>query len=149
MLTMKAFSVLIFLFVVALGSLSVFYFTNRDINPMIGTWEMRSGVYYGPDGNTGFSADNTRQMKVINKTHFTTLWQDTVYNKNRGFNGGSYTFENGIYTEYLEYFVIEDRIGDTAHFKVELEDNTLSISACDKDGNISKTGYFQVWERVK
>lgn len=116
---------------------------------MVGTWVMKSGVLHGPDGQVGITDPAfSRQMKVINDTHFTTLWQDAVTNENMGFNGGTYRYNNNIYTEHLEFFSITRRIGDTAHFKVEIKENTLSISACNEEGEISETGYFQEWERV-
>lgn len=145
---MKDFIIAVVILVLAVLSFAA-YRTTYTSNPMIGTWKMVSGVYYAPGGETDFST-NTREMKVINETHFTTLWQDTLdINRNTGFNGGVYTFKDGIYTEYLEYFTIEDRVGDTAYFKVEFENELLNISACDAEGNISKTGYFQVWKRVE
>lgn len=126
-----------------------FLSASHEENPMIGTWTMKSGVYLGPDGRTSSAPTNSKQMKVINNTHFTTLWQNTDTYQNMGFNGGRYTYKNGVYSEYLDYFSITNRLGDTAYYKVDIKDNTLSISACDANGEVSETGYFQVWERIK
>lgn len=136
--------------VMVLAVVALFFWkVEKSENPMVGTWVMISGVYMGPDGQAGdLSPGSSRQMKVINGSHFTTLWQDTLTRENMGFNGGSYTFENNIYTEYLDFFSITGRIGDTAHYLVELRGNRLSISACNERGEISATGYFQEWERI-
>ncbi len=143
--------VLISIIMFFVGGGVIYWFTGKEeINPMLGTWVMVSGVYYSPSGHPGVeSPGSSKQMKVINDTHFTTLWQDSVSEEHKGFNGGKYTYQNGIYTEYLEYFTETGRIGDTAHFKVEINNNTLSISACDANGVVSETGYFQTWQRLE
>lgn len=129
---------------------SVIFLNSKEKDfSLVGTWVLRTGVLLGPDGQVDLKRKgSTKELKVISDTHFTTIWQNPLEPKDMGFNGGSYTFKNNIFTEQLEFFSFTERIGETVHYKIELEENTLSMSACDSVGNISKTGYFQVWERL-
>jgi hypothetical protein len=76
---------------------------------------------------------------MIGDKHFTTIWQDTSLNKEdywrSGFNGGTYTFVNGIYTENLSYFSSTGSIGKQFSFRTEFKDDTLILTFIPEDPN--------------
>ncbi|MCX6334759.1 MAG: hypothetical protein NT092_10735 [Bacteroidia bacterium] len=118
-------------------------------SPIEGAWKLISGNYTTPDTveNYPLSSNN---MKIIDKKYFSTIWQDTTMDKSNwwssGFNGGTYTIENGVYTEYLLYFSLPSNIGNKAAFKAEIKNDTLILTYIFK-----KAGYSNVekWKRLE
>jgi hypothetical protein len=127
--------------------------TQEKKSPIEGSWKLVSANYTTPDTviNYPFS-NNGNHMKIINKIYFSTIWQDTTINKSMwgyaGFNGGTYTFENGVYTETLMYFSIPANIGSEASFKAEIKNDTLVLIDIPKK---PRDGFSNVekWKRLK
>ena len=92
-----------------------------------------------------------KHMKIITKMHFATVWQDTTNPSSiyPGFNGGSYTFDSGLYTENHEYFSNPSQIGKKSFYKVRIEEEKLFISLATEDGKDKEFGFFEEWKRVE
>ena len=120
-------------------------------SPIEGAWRLVYGNYTTPDTvmNYPLSSNN---MKIIDDKYFSTIWQDTVMDKSNwwsaGFNGGTYTFVNGVYTENLMYFSIPSNIGGKASFNAEIRNDTLVLTYVFET---AKKGYSNVekWKRLE
>lgn len=118
-----------------------------------GSWALVSGKYITPDTVINYPlTSNGNHMKIIGKKYFSTIWQDTTVRNpdwlSSGFNGGDYSFENGVYTENLQYFSLLPNIGGKVTFKADLQNDTLQLTSiptsdADKYSNIEK------WRRLK
>ena len=125
---------------------------QMDTNPIQGTWQLVEGRYVTADTTIIYGVSPTAsRIKVIGKTHFATVWQDTASSDPiaTGFNGGTYTFSNGIYIEKLDYFSYKDWIGGEAIFKVKIEGDKLTFIPATKEGNEQETGFFDEWRRIE
>ena len=91
-------------------------------------------------------------MKIIGKKYFSTVWQDTTINKSdfwcAGFNGGTYTFENGVYTETEMYFNLPSNIGSKVAFKAEFENDTLVLTYIPQ-GETDIYSNTEKWKRLE
>ena len=91
---------------------------------------------------------SSKHMKIISENHFATLAQNIGTENSYNYNGGSYTFKDGIYSENLTMSAAEQIIGTTLHYKVRFEGDRFYMDACDENGKVIKTGAFEVWERA-
>jgi hypothetical protein len=134
---------------------SFLLFTNcvkQGKNPLEGSWRLVSGTVETQD--TAFSYPlSSKNMKIIGKKYFSTIWQDTTLDKSNwwsaGFNGGTYTFENGVYTEDLMYFSIPSAIGSKASFKAEINSDTLVLTNIRKEVTNEKYLNVEIWKRLE
>ena len=124
-----------------------------DDNTLKGVWELVEGKNVSADTTTTFfpTTPFAKHMKIISKTHFTTVWQDTSVSNfwTEGFNGGTYTFINGIYTEHLTYFSWVESIGIKVSFKVKIEGDKLFLSPANEDGTEKEFGLFEQWKKLE
>jgi len=121
---------------------------SRQNNPVEGTWQLVDGRFVDEDTTVTYPmSPDEKRMKIIGKTHFATLWQDTTQNIS-GFNGGTYTFEDGMYTEQLSFFSSIDWIGIQSIFLAEIEGDRLLLTPSNADGEAQQYGYFEEWERL-
>lgn len=116
-------------FIIALLIISCFSCTAPEKkNPLEGTWEMIKATASTPDSTMNWiKSDSRRQIKIISKTYFATIAQDTKEGNNM-FNGGTYTLEEDTYTENLEFFNNSSLIGHSASFKIEISKDQLKMS---------------------
>ena len=82
--------------------------TKISQRPIEGTWKLITGTLIEKGDTTVTDYTRDREMvKIINATHFSFLNHDT--NKGRdttqlfAAGGGKYSFDDGAYTEFLEY----------------------------------------------
>jgi hypothetical protein len=122
-------------------------------SPIVGAWQMISGTYTTPDTVINFPvSNNAKHMKIIGEKYFSTVWQDTTIDKSdwwyAGFNGGTYTFADGIYTEEEIYFMSPSNIGTKPAFKAEIKNDTLVLTYIFEK---PRDGYSNVekWQRLK
>ena len=114
-----------------------------------GAWILVEGKMVTENEVTNYpGSSNTRHMKLISDNHFSTIWQDAADENSGNFNGGFYTFSDGIFTETLTFFSDRSMIGETAHFKIRLDKDRLYLDSCDENGNISDIGFFEVWKKA-
>jgi hypothetical protein len=127
---------------------------TQEKNPAIeGSWKLLSGNYTTPDTVINYPLSNSgNHMKIIGKKYFSTIWQDTIINKSdwwyAGFNGGTYTFENGVYTETLMYFNNISSIGGKAAFKAEFKNDTLVLTGITENAT-DRYSYIEKWKRLE
>ena len=126
---------------------------QKTDSPIEGAWQLISArtviqdtVIFAP------ASVNSNHMKIIGEKYFSTIWQDTTLNESNiwyaGFNGGTYTFKNEVYTESLEYFNILSSIGGTFSAKVEFTGDTMVLTYLPEDPN-SKFSSVEKWKRLK
>jgi hypothetical protein len=122
-------------------------------SPIAGAWQLISGSITTPDTviNFPFSA-NGNHMKIIGEKYFSTIWQDTTICKSdpwySGFNGGTYTFENDVYTETELYFYPISGIGNTWSTKVEMKGDTMVLTYISEDPD-SRLTQIERWKRLE
>ncbi len=122
-------------------------------SPIEGSWKLLSGNETTPDTAINYPiSTNGKFMKIISKKYYSTVWQDTTINKfiwcYAGFNGGTYTFENGVYTETATYFSLLPNIGSKVAFKVEIKNDTLVMTYIPEKAT---AGYSSIekWKRLE
>jgi hypothetical protein len=129
---------------------------NKSTSPIIGTWELIKGSYISNDTARMKSFEyprsvNGKHWKIITKSHFASIYQDTTTNLflSSGFNGGKYTFINGIYTENFTHSSISNRqIGTKLLFKAKIEGDKLFITPFSDNGTEIKFGSFEEYKRL-
>jgi hypothetical protein len=138
----------------------VFYITcnAQNASSIIGTWQLVNGkeVYLSHDTLKTFNYPgnvNGNHWKIITKSHFASIYQDTTSNSNEflhtGFNGGTYTYINDVYTGHFTHSSLsKHQIGTSLTFKAKIEGDKLFISPLSKDGKDSKTGNFEEYKRL-
>jgi hypothetical protein len=120
--------------------------------PLEGAWELVKGEYKSKDSVLSYPMTiYSKHMKIITKTHFATVWQDTTNPSSiyPGFNGGTYTFVNGLYTEDHDYHSTLSRFGKKSFYKVRFEGNKFFMSSATEDGKDTEFGFFEEWKRLE
>ncbi len=123
--------------------------TSQVNNSLEGTWILVKGIIITAQDTIKYPATkNAVHMKIIGKTHFATLWQDPNDENYAGFNGGTYTFENGIYTENLQFNIDRANIGWKARFKVKLEKDMFYMESIVEEGETPEFTIQEKWKRA-
>jgi len=107
---------------------------------VIGTWKLITGILI--EKNDTVVTDYTKNIsfiKIINDTHFAFLQHDLNKGKDSAAvfvsGGGSYSINDSLYTEHLEY--CSDRIweGNDFKFTVNIKNDTLVQRGIEKVEN--------------
>lgn len=104
---------------------------------IVGTWKLLTGTLI-ENGDTVVTqyTKNISFIKIINETHFAFLQHDLNKGKDSvavfGSGGGSYSLQDSLYTEHLEYCSDRNWEGNDFTFKVELKNDTLTQSGVEK-----------------
>ena len=101
--------------------------TVEEKNPIKGTWELVSYQNQYPDTTILGPKDYARQIKIINKTHFVWISQDTSRVDIYGFGGGKYILDGDNYTEHIEMFIVPSWIGNSIPYNIKIEGDTLIL----------------------
>ncbi|HLT71881.1 MAG TPA: hypothetical protein VKZ75_04490, partial [Cyclobacteriaceae bacterium] len=108
-----------------------------DTPEIVGTWKLVSGTLIEDGDSTVTDYTGGESMiKIINPTHFSFLRHDL--NKGQDSTavfvagGGEYTLEGDQYTEYLEYCSAREWEGNTFHFTVTINADTLTQQGIEK-----------------
>jgi hypothetical protein len=124
-----------------------------------GVWEFVSSKYTTPDTTIVNTQADWNAIKVITRSRFATVGQQTnrprfgdeitdadiVKNYNTfSANGGTYTAEKGIYTEYLTYFSNPNRVNTSEFYNYEIKGDQFIISS--KAGD---TSFQETWRKVE
>jgi hypothetical protein len=129
---------LLSLFLVFVFLLSSTVSAQEKQNPLEGTWELVSGKYTWADTTiTESASESSGHAKIINKTHFATLFNGSTITPSF-FNGGKYDFTEDTYTEHIEYWLSDTTktyIGHSFTFESKKEGDQWTIS-----GPIETTG---------
>lgn len=95
------------------------------------------------DGNMVRRKPGDRKtMKILSSSRFQWIAYNTATGKFSGTGGGSYTAENGIYTEHIEFFSRDDsRVGAKLSFDYEVIENEWHHSGKSSKGN----PIYEIW----
>lgn len=103
---------------------------------IVGTWELISAKTITKDSTFSSVRPNEKMIKIINNTHFSFLRHDLNKGKDSlatyVAGGGTYTFKNGKYTEYLEFLNYREWEGNEFHFNAKIANDTLTIEGIEK-----------------
>ncbi len=122
----------------------------QETNPLEGTWILIEGEYVTENNTLNYPvSEENKRLKVVGKTHFATVWQDPENDAYCGYNGGTYKFENGIYTESLEYFNENKFIGTKSHFLLSIDGDKITIRSCNAMGEEQEYGFFEEWKKIE
>ncbi|HEY8928384.1 MAG TPA: hypothetical protein VIM55_04295 [Mucilaginibacter sp.] len=128
---------------------------EEPANPIIGTWQLVSGVTISKGQTQANSYPKDQQMiKIINATHFAFLnhIQHTAKDSSNKFDGGggAYTLKDDQYTEHLDYYKDKAWEGKTFNFTITFSGDTLIQKGVEKvEGtNIDRT-IIEKYLRVK
>ncbi len=141
------------LFLVFVFLLSSSTIAQEKKNPIEGTWELVSGKWSDPDTTYLFPiTDSGRQIKMISRTHFVWMSQDTSRKDVYGFGGGKYTLDGDKYTEHIEIFYDPRGIGKSLTFKMRVEGDTLIQSGTMPFKKLGLADYdletYEVYKRI-
>ncbi len=111
--------------------------TAQTALPIVGTWRLLSGttVEKGDTTVTDYTK-NVSFIKIINDTHFAFLKHDLTKGKGPSAaydaGGGSYTLDDSLYTEHLEYYTDRQWEGHDFTFTVTIDNDTLVQQGVEK-----------------
>ena len=102
-----------------------------------GTWKLITGTLIEKGDTT--VTDYTKRIsfiKIINDTHFAFLQHDLTKGKDSGAvfgsGGGSYSLNDSLYTEHLEYCSDRNWEGNVFKFTLTIKNDTLIQSGVEK-----------------
>lgn len=105
--------------------------------PVAGTWKLITGMLIekGDTVTTDYTK-NISFIKIINDTHFAFLQHDLNKGKDSAAvfvaGGGSYSLQDSLYTEHLEYCSARDWEGNDFPFTMTIMNDTLIQSGIEK-----------------
>lgn len=113
------------------GAFSCTESTHSSVSlPVQGTWRLISAtaVTKGDSVTTDYTK-GTGMIKIINESHFAFLRHDenTPKDSSNHFDagGGRYTIEGNTYTEHLDFYANKNWEGNTFHFTISVNNDTL------------------------
>lgn len=112
---------------------------NAKLNsePLTGTWKLLTATLI-EKGDTTITdyTKNVSFIKIINDTHFAFLQHDLNKGKDSAAvfvsGGGSYSLNNNLYTEHLEYCSARNWEGNDFAFTITLKNDTLVQNGIEK-----------------
>src|SRR5690606_1115730 len=119
--------------------------TDHGDAPLAGVWHITERMQ---DGNlVAIHQSGTRKtLKVLTEDRFQWFAIDPGTKQFSGTGGGTYTFENGKYTENIEFFSRDNsRVGASLSFDGELKDGKWHHSGLSSKGD----KIYEVWSRVE
>ncbi len=112
----------------------------------LGTWRLVS-FKYGDASNWTDAPQAQRRIKLITATHFTWVEYEVSSGKVQSSAGGTYSFDNGKYTELIEFAGegMDNYLGKKQPFTIRVEEDKLHQSGQLSDG----TKIEEIWQRLK
>ncbi len=129
--------------------------TQQEVkSPLEGAWQLISGTYITPDTVMNYPVSiNGKNIKMVGGKYFATIWQDTTIDKSNwwsaGFNGGTYTIVDGVYTETETHFSNLSRIGSKPSFNLEIKNDTAILTAILPPDTPSGYSNVEKWKRLE
>jgi hypothetical protein len=113
--------------------------------PLAGVWHITSRMQDGklvPIHRTG----TRKTLKILTGNRFQWVAIDPGAKQFSGTGGGTYTFNNGTYTENIEFFSRDSsRVGASLSFNGKLEGKDWHHSGLSSKGD----KIYEVWSKVK
>lgn len=115
-------------------------------SPLAGPWLFSGRKRDGEIQRVDMTTRPRKTMKILTNNRFQWIAYNTETGKFHGTGGGTYTAENGVYTENIEFFSRDNnRVGAALEFKFEIIDGDWHHS-----GNNSKgQPMYEMWSRRK
>lgn len=127
------------------GQKAVWQRVDAGAAPLAGVWHITSRMQDGklvPIHRTG----TRKTLKILTGNRFQWVAIDPGTKQFSGTGGGTYTFNNGTYTENIEFFSRDSsRIGASLSFNGKLEGKDWHHSGLSSKGD----KIYEVWSRVK
>ncbi len=122
-------------------------------NPLLGSWELVSYIAEGDTtGQWSSYGDEILYQKHITPTHFTWFRYNTTEDQLEGIGGGTYSYQDGIYTENIEFFLPpgSNELGQAIPFTVQFDGDTWLHKGYAKEMMIDEeTGNMEVQDSSK
>lgn len=138
---------------IVLATIAVFLLSAscKKSDSIEGTWILVKGTYITPDNTLNYPVVNEEvHMKILGKSHFATVWKHPTDDHYSGFNGGNYTYQDGVYTEVLWYFMDnKESKGGPNMFKLTFDGDKVYMNSCNEHGEQLEYGYFEEWKIVE
>jgi len=114
--------------------------------PLNGPWIFSGRKRNGEISRTDMTTRPRKTMKILTGNRFQWIAYNTETGKFHGTGGGSYTAENGVYTENIEFFSRDDnRVGAKLNFNFEIKDGDWHHSGKSSSGQ----PMYEFWSRRK
>lgn len=111
--------------------------TKQSTISVVGTWKLITGIIIEKEDTmvTDYTK-NISFIKIINDTHFAFLQHDLNKGKDStaifSSGGGSYSLNDSLYTEHLEYCSARNWEGNDFKFTLQMKGDTLIQSGVEK-----------------
>lgn len=121
------------------GRSQTFKLADSSSTPITGCWRINGRMDNGKMGEMKLAPRRT--LKMLTGTRFQWMAINIESGEFRATGGGTYTFENGKYTEHIEFFSRDStRVGASLSFDGKVEDNVWHHSGASSTGDpISET----------
>ena len=117
---------------------------DANEGPMAGVWRI-TGRKQGDDIGQMPLRDR-RTLKILSGTRFQWVAINIKTGEFSGTGGGAYTFENGKYTEHIEFFSRDNnRVGASLSFDGNIEDGSWHHSGLSSTGN----PIYEIWDKLE
>lgn len=114
--------------------------------PLRGPWLFSGRIRNGETSRVDMTTQPRKTMKILTGNRFQWIAYNTETGEFFGTGGGSYTAENGIYTENIEFFSRDDnRVGAQLKFNFEIKDGDWRHSGKSSSGD----PMYEFWSRRK
>lgn len=127
------------------GHNAVWQRVDNGAAPLAGVWHITSRMEDGklvPIHRTG----TRKTLKILTGNRFQWVAIDPANKQFSGTGGGTYTFNNGTYTENIEFFSRDSsRVGASLSFNGKLEGKDWHHSGLSSKGD----KIYEVWSKVK
>lgn len=117
---------------------------NSTSNDLTGTWRITGRVTEGKMSE--MKPGPRKTFKMLTGGRFQWIAMNTETGEFFGTGGGTYTFENGKYTENIEFFSRDNnRVGKQVQFDAKVEDGKWHHSGKSTAGD----PMYEIWSRIK
>ncbi len=126
------------------GSNALWKRIDANEGEMAGVWRI-TGRQQGDDISQMALGDR-RTLKILSGTRFQWVAINIKTGEFSGTGGGSYTFENGKYTENIEFFSRDnDRVGASLSFDGEIKNGAWHHAGLSSTGN----PIYEIWNKLE
>ncbi len=117
---------------------------DANEGPMAGVWRI-TGRKQG-DEISQMPLRDRRTLKILSGQRFQWVAINIKTGEFSGTGGGTYTFENGKYTENIEFFSRDnDRVGASLSFDGEIDNGSWHHSGLSSTGN----PIYEIWDKLE
>jgi hypothetical protein len=115
-------------------------------NPMAGAWHITERANGGQGELVKIHQEGTRKtIKMLSGTRFQWFAIDPAVKGFYATGGGTYTAQNGTYTEKIQFFSKDNnRVGSSLKFNYKLENGRWDHSGKSSDGK----PIHEIWEKI-